>query len=138
MLLVFILSAFSSCTILVDSIGASIAGSTYPNEDSDMLAAEAAYCALEDELRDYLDTYQETHDYDVYRFDLDEIEHDPYVLISILSAFHGGMFTADEVQEELKELFQKQYILTETVESETRYRTETQTETRTVTDPETG
>lgn len=115
LLLVFILSAFSSCTILVDSIGASIAGSTYPNEDSDMLAAEAAYCALEDELRDYLDTYQETHDYDVYRFDLDEIEHDPYVLISILSALHLGGWTIDEVRDTIQDLFDRQYILTETV-----------------------
>ena len=74
-----------------------------------MLAAEAAYCEMEEKLRNELDNYETLHPgCDEYRFDLDEIEHDPYVLISILSAFHGGMFTADEVQEELKELFQKQ------------------------------
>ncbi len=93
-----------------------------------MLAAEEAYCAKEDELREYLDTYEATHDYDEYHFDLDEIEHDPYVLISILSALHEGVFTIDQVQGDLQTLFDKQYILTETVTTETRYRTETRTD----------
>ena len=74
-----------------------------------------------------LDTYETTHDYDEYHFDLDDIEHDPYVLISILSALHEGEFTLDEVQETLQMLFDKQYILTEEVIVETRYRTETDT-----------
>ena len=98
------------------------------SEDSDMLAAEEAYCAKEDELREYLDTYEATHNYDEYHFDLDEIEHDPYVLISILSALHEGVFTIDQVQGDLQTLFDKQYILTETVTTETRYRTETRTD----------
>ncbi len=93
-----------------------------------MPAAEEAYCAKEDELREYLDTYEATHDYDEYHFDLDEIEHDPYVLISILSALHEGVFTIDQVQGDLQTLFDKQYILTETVTTETRYRTETRTD----------
>lgn len=129
----------SACSMLGGSGMGSIFSSSYLSEDTDMLAAEAAYCEMEEKLRNELDNYETLHPgCDEYRFDLDEIEHDPYVLISILSAFHGGMFTADEVQEELKELFQKQYILTETVETETRYRTETRTESRTVTDPDTG
>ena len=103
-----------------------------------MLAAEAAYCGMEAELQNYLDTYESTHNYDEYHFDLDEIEHDPYVLISILSAWHDGAWTINEVQGTLQMLFEKQYILTETVETETRYRTETRTGTRYVTDPETG
>ena len=80
------------------------------------------------ELQEYLDTYEATHDYDEYHFDLDEIEHDPYVLLSILSALHEGVFTLDEVQGDLEMLFDKQYILTETVTTETRYRTETRTD----------
>ena len=76
----------------------------------------------------YLDTYEATHDYDEYHFDLDEIEHDPYVLVSILSALHEGVFTIDQVQGDLQTLFDKQYILTETVTTETRYRTETRTD----------
>ena len=75
-----------------------------------------------------MDTYEATHDYDEYHFDLDEIEHDPYVLLSILSALHEGVFTLDEVQGDLEMLFDKQYILTETVTTETRYRTETRTD----------
>ena len=77
-----------------------------------MLAAEAAYCALEDDLQHYLDTYESTHDYDEYHFDLDEIEHDPYVLLSLLCALHEGQWTIDEVQGTLQMLFDRQYILT--------------------------
>ncbi len=62
---------------------------------------------------------RQTHDYDEYHYDLDEIEHDPYVLLSILSALHEGMFTIDQVQGDLQMLFDKQYILTETVAVET-------------------
>ena len=103
--------------------------SSYLSEDADMLAAEAAYCELEQELQYELDHYEALHPgYDEYRFDLDEIEHDPYVLISILTAFHEGVFTIDEVQAELQMLFEKQYILTQTVEVEVRYRTETRTD----------
>ena len=72
--------------------------------------------------------YESTHDYDEYHFDLDEIEHDPYVLISILSAFNEGEFTLDEVQGLLQTLFDRQYILTEDVEVAVRYRTETRTD----------
>lgn len=92
-----------------------------------MLGAEAQYCRMEQELQSYLDTYESTHNYDEYHFDLDDIEHDPYVLISILSALHEGEFTLDEVQGTLQMLFEKQYILTEEVIVETRYRTETDT-----------
>ena len=57
-----------------------LGASTYAAEDADLLGAEAAYCALEDELQRYLDTYTRTHDYDEYHFDLDTIEHDPYAV----------------------------------------------------------
>ena len=103
--------------------------SSYLSEDADMLAADAAYCELEQELQYELNHYEALHPgYDEYRFDLDEIEHDPYVLISILTAFHEGVFTIDAVQAELQMLFEKQYILTQTVEVEVRYRTETRTD----------
>ena len=80
---------------------------------------------MEAELQSKLDNYEATHDYDEYHFDLDEIGHDPYVLISALTALKGGAWTLDEVQSELQLLFDKQYILTETVETEIRYRPET-------------
>ena len=119
----------SSCSMMAGSGVGGVFTSSYLSEDTDMLAAEAAYCELEQELQYELDHYETLHPgYDEYRFDLDEIEHDPYVLISILTAFHEGVFTIDEVQAELQMLFEKQYILTQTVEVEVRYRTETRTD----------
>ena len=121
-------SCMSSMVSVGNSTLAAIAASTYKAEDADMLGAEAAYCALEDELQRYLDTYTRTHDYDVYHFDLDTIEHDPYVLISMISALHEGAWTLDEVQGTLQGLFDRQYILTEDVVVEVRYRTVTRTD----------
>lgn len=128
LLLVMLLGSLQSCSSMFGGGVSNIMASSYLSEDADMLAAEEAYCAKEDELREYLDTYEATHDYDEYHFDLDEIEHDPYVLVSILSALHEGVFTIDQVQGDLQTLFDKQYILTETVTTETRYRTETRTD----------
>ena len=108
-------SCMSSMVSVGNSTLAAIAASTYKAEDADMLGAEAAYCALEDELQRYLDTYTRTHDYDEYHFDLDTIEHDPYVLLSIVCALHEGKWTLDEVRGTLQMLFDRQYILTEDV-----------------------
>lgn len=138
LILAFFLNGLSSCSVMVESLTSGIAASTYPSQDEDMLGAEAAYCALEDELQDYLDTYERTHDYDEYHYDLDDIEHDPYVLISILTALKQGEWTLSEVQGTLQMLFDKQYILTEDVTVETRYRTETETDYYLVYDEETG
>jgi len=123
-----LLGLLQSCSSIFGGGVSNIVASSYLSEDSDLLAAETAYCAMEDELREYLDTYEQTHDYDEYHFDLDEIKHDPYVLLSILSALHEGQFTIDQVQDDFQMLFDKQYILTETVTTETRYRTETRTD----------
>lgn len=138
LIVAFLLSVVSSCSVMVQSGASALGGSSYAVEDTSMQDAEAQYCALEAELQNYLDTYESTHDYDEYHYDLDDIEHDPYVLISAISALHGGEWTIDEVGGTIQMLFDKQYILTETVTTETRYRTETRTGTRTVTDPETG
>ena len=127
LMLAFLLNGLSSCSVMMDGVGSGIAASTYPSQDADMLSAEAQYCAMEAELQHYLDTYESTHDYDEYHFDLDTIEHDPYVLISIITALHQGEWTLDEVQGTLQMLFDRQYILTEDVVVETRYRTETDT-----------
>ena len=127
LMLAFLLNGLSSCSVLMDGVGSGIAASTYPSQDADMLGAEAQYCAMEAELQRYLDTYESTHEYDEYHFDLDTIEHDPYVLISIITALHQGEWTLDEVHGTLQMLFDRQYILTEDVVVETRYRTETDT-----------
>ena len=127
LLLVVLQSCMSSLVTVGNGVAGAIGASTYAAEDADLLGAEAAYCALEDELQRYLDTYTRTHDYDEYHFDLDTIEHDPYVLLSIVCALHEGEWTLGEVQGTLQMLFDRQYILTEDVMVETRYRTETDT-----------
>ena len=129
LLLVMLLGSLQSFSSMFGGGVSNIMASSYLSEDSDMLAAEAAYAEMEAELQNELDHYESLHPgYDEYRFDLDEIGHDPYVLISILSALHDGVFTIDQVQGDLQTLFDKQYILTETVTTETRYRTETRTD----------
>ena len=127
LIVAFLSGVVSSCSVIVQSGVSGLAASSYAASDADMQAAEARYCALEAELQDYLDSYERTHDYDEYHYDLDDIEHDPYVLISAISALHGGEWTIGEVGGTIQMLFDKQYILTETVVVETRYRTETDT-----------
>ena len=126
-LLLFMMQSCSSSLVTLGNAGAGAVGATtYPSQDEEMLAAEAAYCGMEAELQDYLDSYESTHDYDEYHFDLDSIEHDPYVLISILSVLHEGAWTLDQVQGTLETLFDRQYILTEDVVVEVRYRTDSE------------
>ena len=127
LLLVLMQSCMSSVVTIGNGVVGAIGASTYAAEDADLRGAEAAYCGLEAELQDYLDSYESTHDYDEYHFELDDIEHDPYVLLSIISAMHEGAWTVDEVQGTLQMLFEKQYILTETVVTERRYYLETDT-----------
>ena len=128
-LLLFMMQSCSSSLVTLGNAGAGAVGATtYPSQDEEMLAAEAAYVGMEAELADYLDSYESTHDYDEYHFDLDSIEHDPYVLISILSVLHEGAWTLDQVQGTLETLFDRQYILTEDVVVEVRYRTESRTD----------
>lgn len=134
-----LIGGISSCTMMLGSGAGTVFSSSYLSEDTDIYAAENAYLSMEAELQYKLDNYELLNPgYDEYRYDLDDIEHDPYVLISILSALHEGTFNSEQITADLAMLFEKQYILTETVETETRYRTETRTGTRTVTDPETG
>ena len=138
LILAFLLNAVSSCSMMVEGIGAGIAAGSYAAADDDIVGAEAAYCAMEQALQRQLDRYEQTHDYDAYHYELDDIGHDPYVLTAILSAMHPGEWTLPQVMGTLEMLFEKQYILTETVESETRYRTETVTGERHARDPVTG
>ena len=129
LMLLFLMGGLQSCTAMFGSAGTGLAATSYLSEDSDMLGAEAAYAGMEADLQYELDHYETLHPgYDEYRFELDEIGHDPYVLTSILSALHNGVFTLGEVQGDLAMLFEQQYILTQTVETEIRYRTETSTD----------
>lgn len=116
------LNGLSSCTALVEGVLSGLGGSTYPSADEDMLGAEAAYAGMEAALKNELDNYATLHPgHDAYQFDLDEIGHDPYVLISLLTAYHRGAWTLEQVRPTLDMLFDRQYILTETVTRQTRY-----------------
>lgn len=126
----FLMNVLSSCSAVFGSGGSVVTISTYPSEDGDMLGAEAAYRALEADLQATLDGYEASHNYDEYVYDLDDIAHDPYVLISLVTAWYGRAWTLGEAQATLQTLFDRQYTLSESVVTETR--------TRTVTDPETG
>ena len=130
LVLVLLLNVLSSSSVLLEGALSGVTASTYPSTDDAMLGAEATYAQKEADLQNEIDHYQEQHPgYDEYHYDLDKIGHDPYVLISILAAWHGGEWTLDEVRDALSTLFSKEYQLTQTVETETRYRTETHTVT---------
>ena len=138
-LLVMLAAGISSCSAMLSSSGTSIVASSYLSEDDAMLGAEEQYLQMEAELQDKLDNFESYYPgYDEYNFDLDDIEHDPYVLVSILSALHEAEFTLNEIQGTLQMLFDKQYILTTEEIVEVRYRTETRVGSYTTTDPNTG
>ena len=132
--ILLIFSGLSSCSVLFQGMSGGVGASIYQAQDADILAAETQYLGMEAELQAHLDSYERTHSYDEYHFDLDDIEHDPYVLISAVSALHGGEWTIGEVGGILQTLFDQQYILTETVTTETHYRTETRTGSYSYTD----
>ena len=133
-----LLNAMSSCSMMAQSIGSMVSGTTYPSDDPEMVAVEADYAAKEAALQAEIDNIESSHPgYDEYRYDLDMIGHDPHELAAYLSAVLQG-YTQANAQAELDRVFDAQYELTLTEEVETRYRTETRTGTTTSTDPETG
>lgn len=135
LILAMLLNSLSSCSVLFQSTLSSVTATTYPSKDEDMLGAEAAYAQMEADLQYELDHYETLHPgYDEYNYELDEITHDPYVLVSLLTAYYEGEWTLSQVRGFLADLFDRQYTLTETVEVEIRYRTETVTGTRWVYD----
>lgn len=124
LVVVVLMNCLSSCAVMLNGGTSSVAATTYLSEDEDMLAAEKTYAKKETDLQDELNQYEELHSgYDEYRYELDTISHNPYVLISILSALFQE-FRIDEVQDTLTMLFERQYILTEEVTVEVRYREE--------------
>lgn len=128
----------SSCTAMMQGTQNTFISSTYPSQDADIYAAENAYLALEEELNDQINNMESTHPgYDEYNYQIDEISHNPYQLISYLTAKYEE-FTYAQVAGEVQSLFTQQYELIVDEVIETRTRTETRTGTRTVTDPETG
>ena len=138
LLICLLLNTMSSCSMMAQSIGSAISGSTYPSDDPELVAVEADYAAREAALQAEIDNIESSHPgYDEYRYDLDMIGHDPHELAAYLSAVLQG-YTRQSAQAELERVFDAQYELTLTEEVEIRYRTETRTGTTTSTDPETG
>ena len=130
----FFSAGLSSCSAMVQGTSSTFIGTTYPSEDEDIYDAEAGYKELEEALDEQINTMETTHPgYDEYRYQVDEITHSPYQLISFLTVLYEE-FTYDQIKDILPELFGEQYRLT--VEEITEIRT--RTETQTVTDPLTG
>ena len=133
-LLLFIMTAagVSSCSSLFSGLMNGVLGTSYTSEDSDLVAVENNYAAMENELQQRIDNIEcDYPGYDEYRYDLDNIGHNPHALASYLTALLQS-YTPQSAQAELERIFDMQYTLTLTEEVEIRYRTETST------DPETG
>lgn len=123
-----LLNTMSSCSMMAQSIGSMISGTTYPSDDPELVAVEADYAAKEAALQAEIDNIESSHPgYDEYRYDLDMIGHDPHELAAYLSAVLQG-YTRASAQAELERIFAAQYLLTLTEEVEVRYRTETRTD----------
>lgn len=121
---IFLLGALQSYSPMFEGASSSIIATSYLLEDSDVLAAEAAYSVIEAEFQHELDSFESLHPgYDEHRYNLNEVDHDPYVLVSTLSAFHESVFIIGEIQGDLEMLLEKQYILMPTEGVEVRYRT---------------
>ena len=132
LLVCMLLNTMSSCSMMAQSIGSVVSGTTYPSDDPELVAVEADYAAKEAALQAEIDNIESSHPgYDEYRYDLDMIGHDPHELAAYLSAVLQG-YTRQSAQAELERVFDAQYELTLTEEVEIRYRTETST------DPVTG
>ena len=138
-LLAFVMNGLSSCAPLVQSAMQSLVIAAYPAGDEDLLAAERYYANLEKELQNELNHYASHHPgFDEYRIEADDIWHDPHALMALISAHANGEWTVDDAYGYMDRLFEKQYILTEDIEEETRYRREWVTRYRRVEDEETG
>ena len=138
LLFIMVAAGLSSCGAMFSGMMNGVLGTSYTSEDSDLVATENNYAAKETELQQRIDNIERDNPgYDEYRYDLDNIGHNPHELASYLTALLQS-YTPQSAQAELNRVFDKQYTLTLTEEIEVRYRTETRTGTRTVTDPETG
>ena len=132
LLFIMVSAGLSSCGAMFSGMMNGVVGTSYTSEDSDLIATENNYAAMENELQSRIDNIESEYPgYDEYRYDLDNIGHNPHELASYLTALLQS-YTPQSAQAELDRVFNEQYTLTVTEEVEIRYRTETST------DPETG
>ncbi len=121
--LLFLVIAVSlgSCSASIEGAGSVIGITTYPSSDEDIYAAENRYAALESALNQQINEMERRHpNYDEYQYNIAEIGHNPYHLISYLTAKYGD-WTYSDVENELQSLFEAQYqYLTEDMEQTAR------------------
>ena len=128
LLSVMIFSGLSSCSSIFSGTLNGVLGTSYTSEDSDLVAVENTYAGKEAALQSQIDNIESTYPgYDEYRYDLDDIFHNPHELASYLTALLQS-YTPASAQAELNRVFDKQYTLTVTPTVEVRYRTETRTD----------
>ena len=128
LLSVMIFSGLSSCSSIFSGTLNGVLGTSYTSEDSDLVAVENTYAGKEAALQSQVDNIESTYPgYDEYRYDLDDIFHNPHELASYLTALLQS-YTPASAQAELQRVFDKQYTLTVTPTVEVRYRTETRTD----------
>lgn len=118
-MLLFLMSTVSSCSMLFQGGMSAFTSAAYTGEDADMQSAETLYLVMEEELQAYIDGYELEYEFETYIYDLDEIVHDPYELIALITALHGGSWTADEIGDILVEIFEAQYLLTKEIHGDT-------------------
>ena len=125
-MLLIVMSSLQSCTPLAQSVLESVVIGTYPAEEEDVRAAERVYAEKERQLKDEMDHYERYHPgFDEYHVEADEIWHNPYVLIAIISAYYDGQdWNIDSAMPVIEKYFKLQYIVTESITTQTRYRTE--------------
>ena len=129
LLFIMVSAGLSSCGAMFSGMMNGVLGTSYTSEDSDLVATENNYAAKETELQQRIDNIERDNPgYDEYRYDLDNIGHNPHELASYLTALLQS-YTPQSAQAELNRVFDKQYTLTLTEEIEVRYRTETRTDT---------
>ena len=136
LLLIMIMSALSSCGSMFTGTVTTTMASTYLSLPAEIDAADLSFTEKEMELQNKIDRIETDYPgYDEYDYNLGAIGHDPYTLISYLSAVHTE-FTAAGIESEIQELFDAMYSLTTEEVEETRTRTVTKTGTRIVTNPD--
>ena len=129
LLIILVFAGLLSCSAMFSGTINGVVGTSYTSEDSDLVAVENNYVAMENELQAEIDNIERTHPgYDEYRYDLDTIGHNPHELASYLTALLQS-YTPESAQAEIERIFGLQYTLTLTEEVEIRYREEERTDT---------
>ncbi len=138
LLLMMIMVSISSCGAMFADTQSTILAASYLSKPEEIDAADLQLTRLELDLQNEIDRVETDYPgYDEYSYNLGAIGHNPFTLVSYLSAVHTE-FTASGVESEIQALFDEMYTLTLTPDTETRTRAVTKTGTRMVTDPVTG